>query len=347
MNEQLDNHIKNSIKAYYKSRLAMPLFFIAFLILIAILYPVKSLIFPSSYHEGISLDKLYENNEKFVIASLNDLYFTGYTKEFLGYTNGYYYYTLVDGDCLVVLLNPRDCDQGMPIIDKKIFNAEILSDSTSMDVLLSSMAEDLNWTKNGITNTFNKYMLSEPDATSYIAIALKVLIIALSLYTAISLTGYILYIIFPSISPAVRKLSVYGNRRKLLKEAEKELATLPQLATDDMFITEHFFIETSSYGVAIVPISEIVWIYKYSTLHKFLWHHFSISYTLRIVANKRVHIHCPKNTKTDIDGIMDYLAEANHSILVGFSEENRIKVESIQGDTIAMRKLLAFLSKRV
>ena len=41
-------------------------------------------------------------------------------------------------------------------------------------------------------------------------------------------------------------------------EAEEELATLPQLATEDMFITEHYFIETSSYGVAIVPIDAII-----------------------------------------------------------------------------------------
>jgi hypothetical protein len=114
-----------------------------------------------------------------------------------------------------------------------------------------------------------------------------------------------------------------------------------------MFITEHYFIETSNYGVAIVPIDKIIWIYKYSTLHKFLWHHFSISYTLYITAGKRQYIKCPKNTKTDIDGIIDYLSEANHDILVGFSEENRQKVEELQGDMEILRKILAFLSKRV
>ena len=132
-----------------------------------------------------------------------------------------------------------------------------------------------------------------------------------------------------------------------MAQAEEELATLPQLATEDMFITEHFFIETSNFGVAIVPISEILWIYKYSTLHKFLWHHFSISYTLHITAKKRRYIHCPKNIKSDIDGIMDYLAEANHNILVGFSEENRLKVEEIQGDMEFLKKFWKFLSKKV
>ena len=97
-----------------------------------------------------------------------------------------------------------------------------------------------------------------------------------------------------------------------------------------MFITEHYFIETSKYGIAIVPIREIIWVYKHSTLHKFFWYHFSISYTLHITANKHLYIHCPKNIKSDIDGIMDYLAEANHDILVGFSEENRLAVQEKQ-----------------
>ena len=72
-----------------------------------------------------------------------------------------------------------------------------------------------------------------------------------------------------------------------------------------------------------------------------------ISYTLYITAGKHLYIRCPKNIKSDIDGIMDYLAEANHNILVGFSEENRRKVEAMQGDFIFFRKLLAFLSKRI
>ena len=149
------------------------------------------------------------------------------------------------------------------------------------------------------------------------------------------------------MSPACQNLMVFGNSIRMLEEAEEELATLPQLATEDMFITEHYFILTSPYGNAIVPIREILWIYKYSTLHKFLWYHFSISYTLHITANKHIYIHCPKNTKSDIDGIIDYLSEANHDILVGFNEENRLKVQAVQGKPLHIEKLKAFLHRKL
>jgi len=58
-------------------------------------------------------------------------------------------------------------------------------------------------------------------------------------------------------------------------------------------------------------------------------------------------IQCPKNIKSDIDGIIDYLAEANHDILVGFTEENRLKVEDKQGKPFHIEKWAALLNKRI
>ena len=166
-------------------------------------------------------------------------------------------------------------------------------------------------------------------------------------YALLRLILDILYIRFPVLSPACRQLGRFGKPAALLAEAETELATLPQLATEDMFITEHYFIVLASYVVAVIPIQEMVWIYKHSTLHKILWYHFSISYTLHITANKHLYIHCPKNMKSDIDGIMDYLAEANHDILVGFNEENRLKVQELQHYRLHFEKLIAFLQRRI
>ena len=74
---------------------------------------------------------------------------------------------------------------------------------------------------------------------------------------------------------------------------------------------------------------------------------FNISYTLHITANHHLYIQCPKNMKSDIDGIIDYLAEANHNILVGFNEENRLKVQKIQGTLFQLERLIAFFKKRL
>jgi len=346
--DSLEHLITRSIKSYYKNRLYAPIIFLAILIAILVFLPVQHMLLPNTYaEEDINLYEMYKSKELYGRFQLKNLYFTGYTSKWLDQTRGYYYYTMLDSECVVVLLSPNTCDQGTPTIEEVTISGEILYDSDSARNLLTNLAADLNWSEEGILSTVSSYVISEPDATGLAARAFEFFFYLFGIYSLSLILMCSLFIVFPVLSIPVQKTRAYGKPSEILAEAEEELATLPQLATEDMFITEHYFIETSSYGVAIVPIDAIIWIYKYSTMHKFLWHHFSITYTLHITAGKRHYIKCPKNIKSDIDGIIDYLSEANHNILVGFSEENRLKVEEIQNDFDIIRKITAFLSRRV
>ena len=346
--DSLEHLITRSIKTYYKNKLLAPIVLLVILIVLGFIFPIGHMFFPKSYkEEQISLYEMYNSKEVFAKFNLKNLYFTGYTSKWLDRTRGYYYYTMINSECVVVLLDPNTCNQGEPIIDELTVTGEIIYDSVAARTLLSNLANDLNWSEEGILSAVSSYSISEPDATGLAARTFETFYWLFGIYSLFSIIIYCLYIAFPVLSLPVQKTRAYGRPADILEEAEEELATLPQLATEDMFITEHYFIETSSYGVAIVPIDAIIWIYKYSTMHKFLWHHFSITYTLYITAGKRHYIKCPKNIKSDIDGIIDYLSEANHDILVGFSEENRLKVEEIQNDFSIVRTITGFLSKRV
>ena len=251
------------------------------------------------------------------------------------------------GECVIVLLAPDTSEEGLPSIEEVTIQGKISKGNENFDTLLSNLSTDLNWTENGIRNKVSSYYISEPGFNHVGNRILFAAIFITGIYALLCVALSIVYMFFPVLSPACQDLALFGNPKKMLEQAEEELATLPQLATEDMFITEHFFIETSVYGNAIVPIDQIIWIYKYSTLHKFFWYHFSISYTLHISANKHLYIQCPKNIKSDIDGIIDYLSEANHNILVGFNEKNRLKVQEIQGTPMHFEKFIAFLNKRV
>jgi hypothetical protein len=345
--EQFQHYISKNIRTFYKRRILFPILYLLLLLITGLIYPVKNMILPTQADPDCDVARLYDDRNPYVSLTLEDLYFTGYTKEWLFGTSGYYYYTMMGENCVIVLLTPSTCQQGLPVVESVRVRARVLYNSRAMDRLLDLLSEDLSWSKSGITDAVSSYMLSEPDATDGRTLLFALVYVLTGLYALASVLIYLVYILFPVYSRPCQRLRYYGRPRDILAEAEEELATLPQLATEDMFITEHYFIETSRYGVAIVPIREILWIYKYSTLHKFLWHHFSISYTLHITATKHLYIRCPKNIKSDIDGIMDYLAEANHNILVGFSEENRLKTEEIQGDLEIFKRFLTFLSKRV
>lgn len=347
MPDQFEHYITKNIKSFYKRRLLTPILYLIFLLVLWFVLSLSAPLFPDTLDAPDTLESTYRRHEEYISATLSDLKFTGYTQSFLGHIIGYYYYTMRNDECIIVLLSPNTSEQGLPEIPQVSVRAKILHGSENFDELLNHLASDLNWTENGIHNKVSQYVLSEPDYNLLGNTLLYVVFFATGGYALICIVFFILYICFPILSPACQDLALFGNPKKLLEQAEDELATLPQLATEDMFITEHFFIETSVYGNAIVPIDEIIWIYKYSTLHKFFWYHFSISYTLHISANRHLYIQCPKNIKSDIDGIMDYLAEANHNILVGFSEANRLKVQEIQGTPMHFEKFIAFLKKRV
>ncbi|MBR5127849.1 MAG: hypothetical protein IKU69_05425 [Roseburia sp.] len=347
MLENYEHYISRNIKTYYKRKIFSPAIYLLLLFIVWQIFSLTDILFPAQLDATHTLGDMYRNEEQYVSAELTGLHFTGYTRTFLGNTTGYYYYTFRNDECFFVLLSPKTCEEGLPVIPHLSLSAVLSRGDNSYQILLDNVAKDLNWTANGIRSKVSGYYLSEPDYNPIGNTLIFGFIFITGIYALISLSLSIIFINFPHLSPPCQDLGLFGNAKQLLAQAEEELATLPQLATEDIFITEHFFIMTSFYANAIIPIDEIIWIYKYSTMHKFFWYHFSISYTLHISAKKHLYLQCPKNVKSDIDGIIDYLAEANHDILVGFNEKNRLKAQEIQGNPLQIEKLANFLKKRI
>ncbi|MCR5468785.1 MAG: hypothetical protein K6F37_07480 [Lachnospiraceae bacterium] len=346
MSSNFDNYISGNIKTLYRRRLYAPVIFLLILVVLWIRYPIANMVFPTEIGSSDKISDHYRENDLFIKTSIEDLTFTGYTQVNKTRNTGYYYYyTKSNGNIGIVLLSPGTCEEGLTQIDKVTVYAKICYGGKNYKSLIDNMAVDLNWTERGLYDSTTYYYLSEPDYGFRFGLLSFIIAVAFALYTLIYLIRCIIYIAFPYLAPCCLKLAPFGNPKHMLEEADQELATLPQLATEDMFITEHYFIEISKYGIAFVPIDKILWIYKHSTLHKLFWYHFHISYTLNITADNKLYIRCPKNLKSDIDGIIDYLSEANHDILVGFSEENRRKIHEIQGDPFHFEKIMKKFSK--
>lgn len=345
--QQLEHLITKKIRSTYGRRVFSPMIYCIFLIIVWFSTPMASLVRPLEISDQAQIEALADDGKQYVKTTLRDLNFTGYTQSRLGFVTGYFYYTMRDDGCYLVLLSPRTCEEGLPQIKEVTIHAIIRRQPESYALLADQLADDLNWTTAGFYDTVSDCIISEPGFGKIGSLILLTCFFASGAYTVICIILFTLYALVPVLSPASRQLGLYGKRSELLAQAEEELATLPQLATEDMYITEHFFIAFANKSVTVIPISEIVWIYKYSTLHNILWYHFSISYTLHITANKHLFIQFPKNMKSDIDGIIDYLAEANHNILVGFNEKNRKAVQAMPGVTRFADRLITLLKQKI
>lgn len=364
MTKNYEHYITRSIQSVYWRKMIAPFLYLILLTALWLCLPFSDLLFPRQISDYAQIKANYKTGNQYVQMELSDLYFTGYTNTQLGHTVGYYYYTMcpsyhsgedaeassleqasapADNTCIFVLLTPKTSEEGLPYIAHATLKTRILHQGNAYQQMTEALAADLSWTTQGLRGKVSPYLLSEADFLSPLNLFLLAVFFASGIYAIAEIIIAFVYILFPVLSPPCRQLGRFGKPQELLAEAEEELTTLPQLATEDMFITEHYFIEIAHSGIAIVPIAEMVWIYKHSTLHKIFWYHFNISYTLHITANKHLYIQCPKNIKSDIDGIIDYLAEANHNTLVGFSEENRRKVQEIQQPAERWSKITHFL----
>lgn len=345
--QQLEHLITRNIRSTYGRRVISPIIYIVFLLIVWFYTPLHALMQPLTISAEAHIGALADDGKQYITTTLTNLNFTGYTQKQFGQVTGYYYYTVRQDACYLVLLTPRTCEEGLPHIDEVTIRAGIRRQPESYALLAEQLSDDLTWTTRGFYDSVSDCIISEPDFGGIGNRILFFLFFASAAYALVCIVLFTLYALFPVLSPASRQLGLYGKRAELLAQAEEELATLPQLATEDMYITEHFFIAFANKSVTVIPISEIVWIYKYSTLHNILWYHFSISYTLHITANRHLYIQFPKNMKSDIDGIMDYLAEANHDILVGFNEKNRKAVQAMPGVTRFTDGLIAFFRQKI
>ena len=163
MPENYDHYITKNIKALYKRRLFSP---IVYLIIVIVLWHVFSLtdrLFPVHLTDDVPLESAYRNDAANMHTTLTDLKFTGYTRSNFAGTSGYYYYTIRNDECIIVLLSPSTCEEGLPSIDEVKLTGKIKKSSESFHALLKNMAEDLSWTESGIQSKVSGYYISEPD----------------------------------------------------------------------------------------------------------------------------------------------------------------------------------------
>lgn len=311
-------------------RIICPIILIVVLVALSIATPVETMFKPREAQRGASLEQLYEDNETYLKVSLDDLYFTGYTNESLGNVRGYYYYAKWGKKYVIVLVSPNSCQQGISHMDKYEARVKIEPDPKAFDSLFSRLATDLKWNASGVREHMETCLLSEPAAHGFIVVASVLAYAVAFLYGVANFLAYLVYIINPLLSPFCRILGKKEEAKAKMEQAEEELSQRPQLASEDVFVTENFFIETSETEFCIVPLQDIIWIYRHAGLHFVFGKVRPVREALYVITKTNGPFKCVALRQEDIDGVIDYLGEANKDILIGYTEDNRIKAEQIQ-----------------
>lgn len=194
------------VRQFYKKRLLAPAFYLLFLAILWAATPLSELVFPHQVSSPVHFRELSSGSYSHITTTLTDLHFTGYTQTVLGYTNGYYYYTMQDSQYLFVLLAPDTCENGKPDIPSLQVRVRLIRHFAQYDALTQQLAEDLNWTTAGIRSQIPDYLLSEPGFHKLLSLLLLGFFLFSGVYALAHLFACTACLLFPARAQAVQKI---------------------------------------------------------------------------------------------------------------------------------------------
>ncbi len=240
-----------------------------------------------------------------------------------------YYYILDEENaenlCMFLLI---PWDEGEISDEQTVYKAKVklLRNDKYFESFLTGFSTDIGWSSSALRAAGGDVLISSYDYNPALYIILLILIIAVMaiclVYGVINLLTYL----FPTLHEAARRLKKFGLDEDDFREIDDEMAHNRILSAGNLYITDHYFVAYSNSGIAIVPLYNIVWAYKYSSWNR-LRRFSKLNYSLVIVTSPRDRITIKGNKKRDADAILRFFRRDFTHITVGYSEEIRNEME--------------------
>lgn len=116
-----------------------------------------------------------------------------------------------DKQCVIVLLTPRTCEEGLPSIASLTVTGRVVRGQESFQALMASLATDLDWTESGISSQVSEYYFSEPDYHVTATTILFIVYFSTMIYAILYILTCLVCIRFPVLSPPCQNLVVFGH----------------------------------------------------------------------------------------------------------------------------------------
>jgi hypothetical protein len=276
---------------------------------------------PTKVDKPLEIESYYRNGVQFIEMTADTLYYSGYDYIVNGKVRGSYYYHIYDGVCVFYLISPGMTDGKAEVLRQVHMKARLESGNRMIAELTRRMAEDLRWTRQGLAEAALHVSVNQAVYFSWkmlMAWGVHMVLFAASMAEGLFL---LLCFLFPVFYPGCARLRRYGAVHKQLDQVEKELEDA-EVMFGNLVLTKNYLIECSGSSMQMIPLAQIVWAYHYSHFHHFrLWRE-KLSYTVRIVGNRRVKLIFRHFIKEDADDLMKYLEDSCPHVRIGYSREN-------------------------
>ena len=308
-------------------KLPYPTVLLILVVLVFCFLPLRDAFSPVSLEQPPSQEQIEESI--CVSQKLDTLYYTGYDYRRNDILAGHFYYRLADGRCDFYLIAAGSDPIAQPVLSDYVCTGRIESDSELRTELIQAVAEDVSWTEAGLRRIASGYYINELSRFEFRYILLACILTLCGLASLFSLCRMLLYLLFPTLSPAYRRLKHYGNAQARILAVENEMGSQCIIRTRDMCLTPGYLVEFSEDLSAIVPLEAVLWAYDYSTLHSFFGFRPYLTYTLHLVMMTGETYSFKHKRKEDVDKILNELSLRFPNFFIGYSEEHRKIVRHI------------------
>lgn len=297
---------------------------------VVILVAIVIIFFQSSLWEGIvptyldshhDVTNAHNAGNRYVEVNIPKLHYSGYDYMQGSDIKGHYYYSLENGHCQIYLIDKLPGEVPATLTNYHASgNLQFQPDNYHDFIRL--LARDLNWTYDGLKSITGNVILSEPGYHRIFLTIMGILLFLALCVVLTSITILLFNIIRPDYAYTFSALGHHARRRINILRAAKEYEQKPLFKEGSLCITRHYLIYVGHINAAIIPLKDIMWIYKHSTFYHIIlisW----LSYTLRLVTNDNRRYKFRGNDKETVDNLLRFLQKLDIGILLGYTPANQ------------------------
>lgn len=299
------NYIYKQIRRISLINLTIPAVLAIIVVIMYINIPFGDILHPKQLNNTLDADKMYTDDVRFVNASFDKLYYTGYDYIKNGKTAGYYYYSLDDYKCTFVLVDSDNIKEPKDTISGYSMNASLEKQNDLIKKMISGFSKNLDWTNDGLLSVTSVCFIDETGFNSsmyvFFGVCLFILVVLLFSYLIIN----IVYFVAPGLDPACLKIKKITGNLNCLVQADAEINDSESIIyySKKIIITNHYLFYRGIFNIDVIPVSAINKIHK--TAHSVFKNGCTVSFT----CTHKLKFYIPYIKKTDFNSIKNILGK--------------------------------------
>lgn len=324
--------IRKYIKKISATNLIFPAIIAVLAAILLFLIPFRQIFSPPKAGSIDDIIRLYNDGNRYVEFTLNDLHYTTYDYYTGSENNVSCYYYILDEDngptCVFFLIPAKYTNDRADVLESYSAKARFVSGGDRFNTFLSGFATDIGWNTEALSDISGHFAVSQFDYRPGFIMTISILLLLIMLACLVYIVANIIFMIVPHLHPACRRLKKYGLDGKDFTEIDRELANDLLFKAGHIYITENYLIVLGKRSLWMVPLFNIVWAYKYSRWNPFVKKN-KLSYSLIVVTSPKNKITTTGNKKSHTDRVLQFLDENFSHIVVGYSDEIREQMEEL------------------